>query len=428
MTGPDTTPTGPGTTPAALGRAAAPPGTIAADPKLEQRMVALRRVLHQDPEIGLHLPRTQQRVLEALAPLDLEVHLGTGLSSVVAILRGTGPVSGERSAVLLRGDMDALPLQELLDVDYASQAAGAMHACGHDLHVAGLVGAAHLLHARRAEVLGDVVFMFQPGEEGPGGAQVMLDEGLLAAAGTPVVAAYALHVASAGHPLGTWFGRPGPIMAAADECVIRVMGSGGHGSQPHLAKDPVPVACEIVLALQLMVTRQFDAMDPMVVTVGRITSGTKDNIIPDEALLELTVRTFSEGNRSRVHEAIARLAEGIAGAHGLSAEVTTMMGYPVTVNDETEYALLRSTVEDVFGPGRYAAMDHPEAGAEDFAIVAQQVPSAYVFLSACPAADPLAAPDNHSPRAHFDDAVLPDAALLLAELAVRRLRAGEAEG
>ncbi|MEI2777643.1 MAG: M20 family metallopeptidase [Tetrasphaera sp.] len=389
---------------------------------LASALIALRRAIHRDPEIGMHLPATQQRIVDALAGLDLEITLGRELSSVVAVLRGGAAPDGERRrAVLLRGDMDALPLAERLDVDYASERDGVMHACGHDLHVAGLVGAAHLLRARRDELAGDVVFMFQPGEEGPGGAVVMLDEGLLEAAGSPVVAAYALHVGSAGHPLGTWYGRPGPMMAAADECVIRVVGEGGHGSQPHLAKDPVPVACEIVLALQLMVTRQFDAMDPMVVTVGKIAGGTKDNIIPDDARIELTVRTFSTANRDRVHEAIRRVADGISAAHGLSAEVTTLMGYPVTVNDDTEYAFLRATVEDIFGAQRHTEMAHPEAGAEDFAFVAQRVPSAYVFLSACPAEDPASAPDNHSPRAHFDDVVLPDQAVLLAELAIRRL-------
>lgn len=394
---------------------AVPPDGLAAE------LTALRRDLHRNPEIGMDLPRTQRAIIDALDGLDLEITLGRGLSSVVAVLRGEAEPAGPRRAVLLRGDMDALPVTELLASDHASRVGGVMHACGHDLHVAGLVGAARLLASRRAEIAGDVVLMFQPGEEGPGGAPVMLDEGLLEAAGVPVIAAYALHVAAAGHPLGMWFGRPGPMMAAADEAVIRVLGAGGHGSQPHLAKDPVPVACEIVLALQLMVTRQFDAMDPMVVTVGRIAGGTKDNIIPDEATLELTVRTFSDGNRERVHPAIARVAEGIAAAHGMTVEVTTTMGYPVTVNDDAEYAFLARTVADLFGEERHTEMAHPEAGAEDFAFVAQVVPSAYVFLSACPADDPATAADNHSPRAHFDDSVLPDQALLLAELAIRRL-------
>ncbi|GAB4078476.1 M20 metallopeptidase family protein [Nostocoides australiense] len=381
-------------------------------------IIALRRDLHRHPELGLHNPATQQRIVDALAGLPLEITRGRDCTSVVAVLRGG---AGSGRAVLLRGDMDALPVTEDLPLDFVSQEPGLMHACGHDLHVAGLVGAARLLCARRAELAGDVIFMFQPGEEGPGGAEVMLREGLLDAAGVPVVAAYALHVAAAGERLGTWFGRPGPLMAAADEAVIRIVGEGGHGSQPHLAKDPVPVACEIVLAMQLMVTRQFNAMEPMVLTVGKIAGGTKDNIIPDDAVLELTLRTFDDEQRRTAHTAIARVAEGIASAHGLTAEVTWLMGYPVTVNDDTEYAFLRATVEEIFGAERYVDMPHPEAGAEDFAFVAGRVPSAYVFLSACPADEPGSAPDNHSPRASFDDAVVPDGAMLLAELAMRRL-------
>ncbi|MCA0180511.1 MAG: M20 family metallopeptidase [Actinobacteria bacterium] len=390
--------------------------TISAE--LAEDLVAIRRDLHQHPELGLDNPRTQQKILDALDGLGLEITLGRDLTSVVAVLRGG---AGSGRAVLLRGDMDALPVAEDLDVDYASREPGLMHACGHDLHVAGLIGAARLLAARRDELAGEVIFMFQPGEEGPGGARIMLEEGLLDVAGVPVVAAYALHVGSAGERLGTWYGRSGPLMAAADEAVIRVIGAGGHGSQPHLAKDPVPVACEIVLAMQLMITRQFNAMEPMVLTVGKIVGGTKDNIIPDDATLELTLRTFDAEQRLAAQHAVRRLAEGIAAAHGLSAEVTWLMGYPVTVNDATEYAFLRATAEELFGADRYVDMPHPEAGAEDFSFVAEQVPSAYVFLSACAADDPLTAADNHSPRAHFDDSVVPDGALLLAELALRRL-------
>lgn len=388
---------------------------------LADDLVALRRALHADPEIGLDLPRTQQRVLDALDGLDLEITLGQGLSSVVAVLRGGGH-DGSGPVVLLRGDMDALPVDERTDHPFASTN-GAMHACGHDLHVAGLVGAARLLHARRDELPGDVVLMFQPGEEGPGGAGPMIAEGLLEVAGRRVDAAYALHVTAAQHPRGTWFGRPGPLMAAADKCTVTVRGRGGHGAVPHTAVDPVPVACAIVLGLQTMVTRRFDAFDPVVVTAGRIAAGTKENIISDTATIDLTVRTFSPAHRDAVEQEIARVARGIAAAHAATAEVDHHREYPVTVNDETEQALLQQTVVDLFGADRWAPMPFPEAGSEDFSFVAEQVPSAYVFLSAC-AGDPATAPDNHSPLADFDDSVLPDAAALLAELAVRRLARG----
>jgi hippurate hydrolase len=236
-----------------------------------------------------------------------------------------------------------------------------------------------------------------------------------------VDAAYALHVFASEYPLGTWFGRPGPLMAAADEVKVRVIGLGGHGSQPFRAKDPIPVACEIVLALQTLVTRGFDVFDPVVVTVGRFVGGTKDNIIPDDVVFEATLRSLSEESRTAVSSRVERLAKGIAEAHGLTAEVEHRPGYPVTVNDAAEYAFARATIEDLFGQDRYQHQKDPEMGSEDFSFVAQQVPSAYVNLSACAAADHDAAPDNHSARAEFDDSVVPDAAALLAELALRRL-------
>jgi hippurate hydrolase len=395
--------------------------TLALAQDIGHDLVALRRELHQIPEVGLELPLTQQAVLRALDGLDLEVRLGRGLSSVVAVLRGRGGnPQGERPVVLLRGDMDALPVTEDLPLEYASRHEGLMHACGHDLHVAGLVGAARILHALRDELEGDVVFMFQPGEEGPGGAKPMVDEGLLDAAGRRVDAAYALHVYSSEYPLGTWFGRPGPLMAAADEVRVRVVGEGGHGSQPFRAKDPIPVACEMVVALQTLVTRQFDVFDPVVITVGKFDGGTKDNIIPDDAVFEATVRSLSPASRAEVSRRIEALVTGIAAGHGLTVEVTHLPGYPVTVNDETEYAFAQATITDLFGADRYSPMRDPEMGSEDFSFVGELVPSAYVNLSACPAADYERAPDNHSPRAEFDDSVVPDAAALLAELALRR--------
>jgi hippurate hydrolase len=387
-------------------------------------LVALRRRLHRVPELGNELPITQSLVLDALDGLGLEVSVGKELSSVVAVLRGGAePADGrERQVVLLRGDMDGLPVTEDLHIDHASTHEGLMHACGHDLHVAGLVGAARVLHALRDDLAGDVVLMSQPGEEGPGGAEPMIREGVLEAAGRRVDAAYALHVYSAEFPRGVWFGRPGPLMAAVDEVRVRVVGRGGHGSAPFRTKDPIPAACEMVLALQSMVTRSFDVFDPVVVTVGRIAGGTKDNIIPDDAVLEATLRTLSEDTRVAVRERIERLARGIAAAHGLEAEVDFTIGYPVTVNDPDEYAFAHETIVDLFGQERYATMLEPEMGSEDFSFVAQEVPSAYVNLSVCPSDDWEHAPDNHSPRAAFDDALLPDAAALLAELALRRLR------
>ncbi len=383
-------------------------------------LIGLRRELHRVPELDRDLPKTQALVLSALEGLDLEVTTGTALSSVTAVLRG-GAHDGSGPVVLLRGDMDALPVLEETGLPYASAHEGQMHACGHDLHVAGLVGAARLLHERRDELAGDVVFMWQPAEETTAGAMAMIDEGLLEAAGRPTDAAYCLHVMSSGRPLGVWFSRPGPLMAASDEFVVRVVGLGGHGSAPHLTLDPIPVAAEMVTALQTLVTRRVDIDDPVVLTVGKFAAGTKENIIPDEAVFEATIRSFSPANRVLMKDAVFRLLEGIAGAHGLTAEIEWTPGYPPTVNDLDEYAFARDVLVDLFGEDRFDEEQFSDPGTEDFSYVLERVPGAYLSISACPAEDPLTAPDNHSARAVFDDSVLPDCAAFLAEVAIRRL-------
>ncbi|MEV4756238.1 M20 family metallopeptidase [Micromonospora sp. NPDC049559] len=387
---------------------------------IQDELAALRRELHQIPEIGLYLPLTQRRVLDALDGLPLEISTGTGLSSVTAVLRGgrPGPV------VLLRGDMDALPVTERTGAEFSSRHDGVMHACGHDLHTAGLVGAARLLAAHREELAGDVVFMFQPGEEGLDGAGHMIAEGVLAAAGRPVDAAYGLHVLSSMFGRGVFASRPGPLMAASDGLFVRVVGAGGHGSRPHTSLDPIPAACEMVTALQTMVTRRFDAFEPVVLTVGMFHAGTRRNIIPDDASFEATVRTFSAEISDRFAVESVRLCEGIAAAHGLTVEVRYDREYPATVNDAAEHEFAAATVREVFGEERFAPMTYPMTGSEDFSRVLERVPGAYVFLGACAGDDPERAPSNHSPEAAFDDSVLADGAALLAELAVRRLARG----
>ena len=385
--------------------------------KIADEITELRRAIHREPEIGLDLPKTQQKVLGALDGLPLEISTGTELTSVTAVLRGGKP----GPAVLLRGDMDALPVTEATGLPFASRHDGVMHACGHDLHVAMLAGAAKLLSARQAELPGSVVFMFQPGEEGYAGARQMIGEGVLDAAGPRVVGAYGLHVSSTKLPFGVFSTRPGPMLAAADQIFVTVHGRGGHASQPHRAADPIPVACEIVIALQTMVTRKFDVFDPVVITVGSFHAGTRRNIIPDEAVFEATVRTFSRAARDRIEAASVRLCEAIAAGHGLEADVRYNTEYPVTVNDAGQAAFAAGVVADVFGEARFTAMADPDAGAEDFSRVLDEVPGCYLFLGACPDEDYRAADDNHSPRAAFDDAVMADGCLLHANLAIRAL-------
>jgi len=381
-------------------------------------LAELRRAIHAEPEIGLDLPGTQRKVLDALAGLPLEISLGESLSSVTAVLRGGKP----GKTVLLRADMDALPVTERSGVPFASRTDGAMHACGHDLHTAMLCGAARLLSARADDLAGNVIFMFQPGEEGPGGGRIMVSEGVLDAAGDRPVAAYALHVASGLLPFGLFASRAGTIMAAADTLHVTVHGRGGHGSQPHRAADPVPVACEVVLALQTMVTRQFDVFDPVVLTVGTFHAGTADNVIPDDANFVATVRTFSPQARAAVQEAAPRVAAQVAAAHGLTATAEFRDGYPVTINHANELAFAQQALADLLGDGRYFAAPNPLTGSEDFSYVLEQVPGAFLMLGACPPdTDPLTAPFNHSAEAVFDDGVLPDGTALYASLALERL-------
>jgi amidohydrolase len=383
--------------------------------ELHDDLVALRHDLHREPEVGLDLPRTQEKIIAALDGLPIEISTGTGLSSVTGVLRGggTGP------PVLLRADMDALPVAERSGVAYASRVDGRMHACGHDLHVAMLVGAARLLAARRAQLPGDVVLMFQPGEEGLGGAAYMIDEGVLDAAGARPAGAYALHVTSAQLPAGRFATRSGPVLASADVFEVTVRGVGGHASQPHRAKDPVPAACEMVLALQTFVTRAFDVFDPIVLTVGSFHAGTKDNIIPGEARFEASIRSFSQRSHAKVKAGALEVVRGIAAAHGLTVEADFSMSYPVTVSTEAETEFALGRIGELFGAERLVRMPTPVPMAEDFSFVLNDVPGAFVFLGACPPdRDPATAPYNHSAEAAFDDDVMPSGAALLADLAL----------
>lgn len=382
-------------------------------------LAALRHELHRTPEIGLDLPATQAIVLRELAALGIEATPGRGLRSVTAVVRGGRP----GPAVLLRGDMDALPVTEDTGEAFTSERDGVMHACGHDLHVAGLLGAARLLQERRAEWAGSVVLMFQPGEEGDHGARLMIQEGVLDAAGSRVVGAYGLHVVSAELPVGVVTARAGTYYAAADQLFVTVQGRGGHGSMPHLAADPVPVAAEITLALQTVVTRQWDAMDPVVVTVGRISAGTIDNVIPATAELAATVRTFSREAHAAIPGLLVRAAEHIAAAHGMTAQIDYVRGYPTLVNDADEVARAERVVGEL--GLAYVTAAVPVTGAEDFSYVLEQVPGAYVTLGATPVGvEPAGAPYNHSGKARFADEALPQGAALLAALALDRLAQG----
>ena len=364
--------------------------------------VDLRRRIHERPELGNQLPGTQAMVLEALDGLPLTITSGTSLSSVVAVLDGDEP----GPTVLLRGDMDALPMPEDTDLEFKSTVDGAMHACGHDTHVAMLVATARVLSERRGSLRGRVAFMFQPGEEGHDGAKHMLDDGLLATASAgaePVSMAFAIHQ-SPTIPSGLICSKGRSLMASADTFLITVRGRGGHASMPHQARDPIPIACEMVGAFQSMVTRRVDAFDPAVVTVARIQSGTTSNVIPETAELYGTVRTVSEKARDAVLANIEQVAQGLAAAHGATAEVEIVRGYPVTVNDPDAAAFALSTAAELFGAERTLEMPTPVMGAEDWSYVLQQVPGAMAFLGTRPkGAAPADVAPNHSNRMVLDE-------------------------
>jgi hippurate hydrolase len=375
----------------------------------------MRRDLHQHPELGNDLPRTQAKVLEQLEGLGLSITKGTSLSSVTAVLDTGRP----GPTVLLRGDMDALPMPEDTTEPFKSEVDGAMHACGHDAHTAMLAHAAKLLVARKDDLKGKVVFMFQPGEEGHGGAEIMIDEGLLEVAGKPDLA-FAIHVTPSipNKMIGT---RGGTIMASSDELTIDIIGKGGHASQPHAALDPIPVACELVLAIQSMVTRKINAFDPAVVTIAHVTAGTTSNVIPERAQIHGTIRTVSALTRELVRHELERLAHGIAAAHGATAEFNVNLGYPVTVNDATVAAWSREVATGVLGEGFAIEMPTPVMGAEDFSYVLEKVPGAMVFLGLCPdGINFFEAAPNHSNRMTINESGMAAGIALYAGVALAK--------
>ncbi|MBV1916982.1 MAG: amidohydrolase [Sphingomonadaceae bacterium] len=386
-------------------------------------LVTLRRAIHAEPELGLHTPKTRDKVRTALAHLPLEWTEGASTTGVVAVLKGG---AGEGRSVLLRGDMDALPMPEETGLDFASCNEGVMHACGHDAHTAMLAGAAELL-ARRAETLkGEVRFMFQPGEEGHHGARYMIEDGLLGGKDGLSLpdAAFALHVFP-NAPHGVFGGRPGSLLAAADQFRITITGKGGHASLPHETMDPIPIACEIVSALQAMVTRKFSVFDPVVLTVARIEAGTTFNVVPDKAEIEGTMRSLSSENRARLREQVQRIAAGVAGAHELTADIEIVEGFPVTVCDEQAVSLGERVAGEIFGEGAFLRLDDPIMGAEDFAYVLEKVPGAMFFLGVShEGEDWTQCCGIHSTRMMIDESVMPRGVAMLAGVAEAFLARG----
>lgn len=381
--------------------------------ELEQQVIEWRRDLHQNPELSNREFRTSKVVAEHLRELGLEVQTEVAHTGVVGILKGgkPGPV------IALRADMDALPVKEQTDVpfkstataEYRGEEVGVMHACGHDLHVAMLMGAAQQLAAMQEDIEGTVMFIFQPAEEGApkgeeGGAELMLEEGLFAELKPDAV--FGIHVWSAG-TTGHIGYRSGPLMASSDRFEINVKGRQTHGSRPWGGVDPIVTAAQIIQNTQNIVSRQIDITKaPAVVSFGIVEGGVRNNIIPDDVYLEGTIRNFSMENRAQIFEKLKTTAEHTALSSGAEAHVHIDEGYPVTVNDPALTEKMLPTMERVAGKDK-VKVNALVTGAEDFSFYALEVPGLFVFLGITPEGqDPATAPSNHSPFFYADEAAL----------------------
>ena len=368
-----------------------------------EKIIALRRDIHREPELGFDTERTAQKVLASLDGLPLDIETGVAENGIVATLRG-----GEGPTVALRADMDALPIQEETGLPFASEIEGRMHACGHDAHTGMLVGAAHALSGMRDRLSGTVKFVFQPAEEGGGGGKVMVDEGVV----EDVSCIFALHLWP-GLPFGKVATKAGPIMAAADAFEMEITGSGGHGAMPHLAADAVVIAAQVVTALQTVVSREVDPVEPAVLTVGEIGAGTAFNIIPEKARLGGTVRTLNSDLRERMPGRMEALARGVAKGMRGDAYLDYAFSYPVTVNDEGAAGYALGVAEDLFGAQSVQELPNPSMTAEDFAFYLEKVPGAFIWLGVGEDISGL-----HTSQFAFDEEVLPRGSALLTALAL----------
>jgi hippurate hydrolase len=368
-----------------------------------EQIVALRRDIHREPELGFDTERTTKKVLAALDGLPLDIETGVAENGIVATLRG-----GEGPTVALRADMDALPIEEETGLPFSSEIEGRMHACGHDGHTGMLVGAAHALSRLQDRLSGTVKFVFQPAEEGGGGGKVMVDEGVV----EDVSSIFALHLWP-GLPFGKVATKAGPIMAAADAFEMEIIGSGGHGAMPHLAADAVVIAAQVVTALQTVVSREVDPVEPAVLTVGEIGAGTAFNIIPEKARLGGTVRTLNSDLRERMPGRMEAVARGVAKGMRGDANLDYAFSYPVTVNDEGAAGYALGVARDLFGTQSVQELPNPSMTAEDFAFYLEKVPGAFIWLGLGEDISGL-----HTSRFAFDEEVLSRGSALLAALAL----------
>ena len=383
-----------------------------------ETLQGIRRDLHQIPEFALDLPKTQERILASIKGIG-EVTLGKNLTSIALLIKGAHP----GPTVLLRADMDALAVQEDTLEDFQSTN-GYMHACGHDLHMAMGIGAAHLIATHKDKLHGDVVVWFQPGEEGHDGAGVMLEEGAHLISGNKPIAAYGLHVFSAMLPNRVFASRPGTMMASAGDLIVKVTGAGGHGSSPWMANDPITPLVEVISGMQTFLNKRLNAFDPVIVNVGWLDAGDTHttNVIPETASFGATVRTFSREHFAKLRDVVPEFLAGVAKSYGVTIEHEFSNATKVLINDVDAVARVERVVKETFGPQRYFDMPTPMAGGEDMASIIEEMGGAFVFLGAHkPGVDFMTAAVNHSNKAEFDDTVLADGAALLAAMAFDHL-------
>ena len=366
--------------------------------------------MHSNPELAFQEHETSALVAQELAKMGIKVQRGIGTTGVLGLLEGGSP----GKTVALRADMDALPIQELSGEEFASQKKGVMHACGHDTHVAMMLGAAKILSSHKKGLNGSVKFVFQPAEEAAemgGGAKPMIAAGVLEKPNVDYV--FGLHI-FANFPSGTFAVRPGPIMAASGTFTIKVHGRGGHGSAPHQTIDPIFVSAQLITALQGIRGRMVDPVEPSVVSVCSVHSGTRNNVVPDDAVLEGTIRSVNDATKKRVSSLVRQISESICGTFGAECEVEMDESYPVTVNDPDVTQRVERVLGDI--PGAKVLEIPPLMVAEDFSFFLQKTPGTYYFLGTRNEKKGCVSP-NHSSRFKIDEDVLKYGSASLASIA-----------
>lgn len=373
-------------------------------------MTAWRRHLHQIPELALDLPKTAAFVAERLREFGVdELHEGIAQTGMVAIINGQGHDAPDAPTICLRADMDALPIPEETGVEYVSGHAGNMHACGHDGHTTMLLGAAKYL-AETRNFSGRVALIFQPAEEAIGGARIMVEEGVMEQFNIGEV--YALHNLP-GLAEGSFLTTPGPIMAAVDTFHVRIQGVGGHGAMPHETRDPVMAACGIAQAIQTIVSRNHYALQDLVVSVTQIHTGTVDNVIPDTAYINGTVRTFDPEVQDMVMRRMEEIVAGQAVSYGVEATLDYEVGYPATINDADKADFAVGVAREIVGEDRVVPDATRDMGAEDFSYMLNARPGAYLYIGQGDTAG------LHHPKYDFNDAIAPVGASFFARLVER---------